>query len=86
MPDELLDQRDTDFVRDNLIFNYCLGDDDRLLIETDSPFLAPVPMRGNENEPSFLPHTLKFIAEQRKTSPEALALLTTDNARRILKC
>jgi TatD DNase family protein len=60
--------------------------DDRLLIETDSPFLAPVPMRGNENEPSFLPHTLKFIAEQRKTSPESLALLTTDNARRILKC
>lgn len=60
--------------------------DDRLLIETDSPFLAPVPMRGKENEPAFLPHTLLFLAEQRKTTPEALALLTTDNARRILKC
>ena len=60
--------------------------DDRLLIETDSPFLAPVPMRGNENEPSFITHTLKFLAEQRNTSPEALAILTTDNARRILKC
>jgi TatD DNase family protein len=60
--------------------------DDRLLIETDSPFLAPVPMRGTENEPSFLPYTLKFLAEQRNTSPEALAILTTDNARRILKC
>jgi TatD DNase family protein len=60
--------------------------DDRLLIETDSPFLAPVPMRGTENEPSFLPHTLKFLAEQRNTSPEALAVLTTENARRILKC
>jgi Tat protein secretion system quality control protein TatD with DNase activity len=43
-------------------------------------------MRGNENEPSFLPYTLKFLAEQRKTTPEALAVLTTDNARRILKC
>jgi Tat protein secretion system quality control protein TatD with DNase activity len=43
-------------------------------------------MRGNENEPSFLPYTLKFLAEQRNTSPEALAILTTDNARRILKC
>ena len=60
--------------------------DDRLLIETDSPFLAPVPMRGNENEPSFLPHTLKFLAELRNISPEALAILTTDNAKRILKC
>jgi TatD DNase family protein len=60
--------------------------DDRLLIETDSPFLAPVPMRGSENEPSFIPYTLKFLAELRKTTPETLALLTTDNAQRILKC
>ena len=60
--------------------------DDRLLIETDSPFLAPVPMRGTENEPSFLTYTLKFLAEQRNASPEALAVLTTENARRILKC
>ena len=60
--------------------------DDRLLIETDSPFLAPVPMRGNENEPSFITHTLAFLAELRKTAPEALAILTTDNAKRILKC
>lgn len=60
--------------------------DDRLLIETDSPFLAPVPMRGNENEPAFLPYTLKFLAAERKTTPELLAALTTENARRILKC
>ena len=60
--------------------------DDRLLVETDSPFLAPVPMRGKENEPSFLPHTLEFLAAERKIAPEALALLTTDNAKRILKC
>ena len=60
--------------------------DDRLLIETDSPFLAPVPKRGTENEPSFITHTLSFLADLRKTRPEALAMLTTDNARRILKC
>lgn len=60
--------------------------DDRLLIETDSPFLAPVPMRGNENEPSFITHTLAFLADIRKTTPEALAALTAGNARRILKC
>ena len=54
--------------------------DDRLLVETDSPFLAPVPMRGSENEPAFIAHTVKFLAEQRKTIPEALAELTMRNA------
>ena len=58
--------------------------DDRLLVETDSPFLAPVPMRGSENEPSFLPHTVRFLAEQRKTTAESLALLTTANAEHLL--
>ena len=58
--------------------------DDRLLVETDSPFLAPVPMRGSENEPSFLPHTVRFLAEQRKTTAESLALLTTANAENLL--
>ena len=60
--------------------------DDRLLVETDSPFLAPVPMRGNENEPAFIAHTVKFIAEQRGIGPEALAELTARNAERILQC
>jgi TatD DNase family protein len=60
--------------------------DDRLLIETDSPFLSPVPMRGKENEPSFLPYTLNFLADLRKTDPGILAILTMDNAKRILKC
>ncbi len=55
--------------------------DDRLLIETDSPFLAPVPKRGNPNEPAFLVHTAKFLAELRKTPPEDFAALTTRNAR-----
>lgn len=58
--------------------------DDRLLIETDSPFLAPVPMRGMPNEPAFLVHTAKFLAGLRNTTPEALALLTTGNALALL--
>ena len=58
--------------------------DDRLLVETDSPFLAPVPMRGKENEPAFLVHTVRFLAEQRRTTPEALAELTTANAMSII--
>ena len=60
--------------------------DDRFLIETDSPFLAPVPMRGNPNEPAFVVHTAKFLADLRGTTPEALALLTTGNACRFLGC
>ena len=60
--------------------------DDRLLVETDSPFLAPVPMRGKENEPAFIAHTVKFIAEQRGVRPEALAELTFRNAERMLSC
>ena len=54
--------------------------DDRLLIETDSPFLAPVPMRGNPNEPAFIVHTAKFLADLRRTAPEVLAETTTANA------
>lgn len=60
--------------------------DDRLLVETDSPFLAPVPKRGTENEPAFIAHTVSFLADLRGTTPEALALLTADNAGRLLKC
>ncbi len=60
--------------------------DDRLLVETDSPFLAPVPMRGSENEPAFIAHTVRFIAALRGVSPEALAELTTRNAEEILPC
>ena len=54
--------------------------DDRLLVETDSPFLAPVPMRGNENEPAFITHTVKFLAALRKVQAEDLAARTFSNA------
>lgn len=74
--------RAADNVRDAALF----VPNDRLLVETDSPFLAPIPKRGTENEPAFITHTVEFLANLRKTTPEALALLTTDNAKGILKC
>ena len=58
--------------------------DDRILIETDTPFLAPVPMRGNPNEPAFVKHTCEFLAKLRGTDPEAFAELTFANAERAL--
>lgn len=58
--------------------------DDRLLIETDSPFLAPVPKRGNPNEPAFVAHTAAFLAALRGQTPEALAAQTTANAMAVL--
>ena len=56
---------------------------DRLLIETDSPYLAPVPKRGKPNDPSLLPHTAELIAEIKGLSIEQLATATTDNFHRL---
>ncbi len=53
--------------------------EDRLLVETDSPFLAPVPNRGKTCEPAFVADTARFVAELRATDPERLAEQTTDN-------
>jgi TatD DNase family protein len=58
--------------------------DDRILIETDAPFLAPVPMRGKANEPAFLVHTAMFLSELRKTPLVRFAALTVGNALGIL--
>lgn len=55
---------------------------DRLLLETDSPFLTPVPHRGKKNEPAYVAHTLAYVAGLRQTSPEALDALTTANTLR----
>ncbi|TNE42638.1 MAG: TatD family deoxyribonuclease [Alphaproteobacteria bacterium] len=52
---------------------------ERLLVETDAPYLAPVPRRGKRNEPSFVRHTAEFLAELKGVSFEALAEATTDN-------
>jgi TatD DNase family protein len=52
---------------------------DRLLVETDSPYLAPVPHRGKRNEPSFVADTAAFLAGLRAMTPEDLAAQTTAN-------
>ena len=52
---------------------------DRLLVETDSPYLAPVPFRGKPNEPSYVAHTAQTLANVRGMSADALATQTTEN-------
>lgn len=52
---------------------------DRLLVETDAPFLAPIPMRGRRNEPSFVLHTAEKLAQIKDISLEELAQITSDN-------
>ena len=52
---------------------------DKLLIETDSPFLAPVPMRGKKNEPSFIKYTLKKLSEIKNLDNKELDKITTNN-------
>ena len=54
--------------------------EDRLLVETDCPFLAPQSQRGRRNEPAFVRETLEFLARLRGTSMEALAERTSANA------
>lgn len=58
---------------------------DRLLIETDSPYLAPVPHRGQENEPAFVRDVAEYVAWLRNTSWEALAEQTSDNFFRLFR-
>ncbi|HEX8391072.1 MAG TPA: TatD family hydrolase [Longimicrobium sp.] len=55
---------------------------DRIMVETDTPYLAPVPKRGKQNEPSFVPHTAARCAAIRGEDPEEFAARTTENARR----
>jgi TatD DNase family protein len=52
---------------------------DRLLVETDAPYLAPTPYRGKRNEPAFVVHTAAMLAELKGVSPEGMAEATTDN-------
>ena len=65
---------------DNVRESAAVVPDDRLLVETDSPFLAPVPLRGQANEPAFVVRTVEFLAKMRGTDLESLAALTTANA------
>ena len=56
---------------------------DRMLVETDSPFLAPVPKRGKPNEPSYVRYTAEFVAKLRGEPVETLAAYTSDNFYRL---
>ncbi len=58
---------------------------ERLLVETDAPYLAPVPYRGKRNEPGWVAHTAKVLAEVRGMTPDAMAELTTANFRRLFR-
>ena len=57
--------------------------DDRLLVETDAPYLAPLPWRGKRNEPSFMVETVRRLAEVRGVTPEHIASVTTANFERL---
>ena len=56
---------------------------ERMLIETDAPYLAPIPMRGKPNEPAFVAHSARFLAELRGLSLEEFAEVTSGNAREL---
>ena len=52
---------------------------ERLLVETDAPYLAPVPMRGKTNEPAFVVHTAALVAQLKGVTQDELARITTEN-------
>ena len=60
--------------------------EDRLLIETDAPYLAPAPLRGRRNEPAFLPHTAAVVATVRNVSVSSLRATTMRNAHELFRC
>src|SRR5262249_35151530 len=60
-----------------------LAPEDRILVETDAPYLAPVPRRGKRNEPAFVVETVRRLAEVRQITPEQMAEVTTRNFDRL---
>lgn len=66
---------------DNVRGSLATVPDERLLLETDSPYLAPIPNRGKRNQPAWLAYTAEAVARARGTSVEELASLTTLNGR-----
>ncbi|HET7583283.1 MAG TPA: TatD family hydrolase [Gemmatimonadaceae bacterium] len=60
-----------------------LPPDDRLLVESDAPYLSPVPHRGHRNEPAWVVHTIQKLADARGTTPQAVAAATAANAHRL---
>lgn len=59
--------------------------DDRLLIETDCPYMTPVPFRGQRNDSSFIPYTAQVLAQVRNTTPETVLEITRKNANALFK-
>jgi TatD DNase family protein len=59
--------------------------EDRFLVETDCPFLAPVPRRGKRNEPAFVASVAARVADLRGVDVDRVAAVTTSNARRLFK-
>jgi TatD DNase family protein len=59
---------------------------DRMLIETDAPYLAPAPHRGRQNEPSFVPHVAAKLAELHGVSPSDIGARTAQNFSSLFKC
>ena len=58
---------------------------DRLVLETDSPYLAPVPYRGKRNSSLYLPHVVEAMAEIKGMTPEEVIRATTENAKRLYR-
>jgi len=59
--------------------------EERILVETDAPFLAPVPHRGRRNEPGFVTATIRFLARLRREEPEDLAARALENCRAVFR-
>jgi TatD DNase family protein len=55
------------------------------MLETDAPYLAPVPNRGKRNEPAYVPHIAQVLAEVKGVNVEEIARATTENARRLFR-
>ena len=58
---------------------------DRLLIETDSPYLAPMPYRGKSNEPKYVPYVAKALSDVYDKPLEEIAMITTQNFENLLR-
>ena len=58
---------------------------DKMMVETDSPYLSPTPNRGRPNEPSYIIHTVEKLSQIKKVSKEILISKTTNNFKKLFK-